>query len=569
MSQPTKQIKKILVLGDFQSGKTSGQVQNSYDIQASNSSVVSVFVAYGTNTNKENQERHIRRVYGKKVVLISTPEELRAFLICLQKDKIEGSRYESMPVVLSVLGHHVALQTLQKILSTKSPFTYRLWLDESDSYSLNFDRQKVHTRKDNIVDSISKLEYHSVEEIYYVTATPFTELVSCTDFDEVVPVAPGENYKGINDIIEKATAISSEDILLFEKGKLTEEMEYYLKEDNSYKNTVTIISTSSSMETHKIQAETINNYLQDKNTLVVEFNSNQGTKYFSLENPYVAAKKNRKDQLVEMFEVAQNYTKLFVVGYQMLDRSVTLKEGKFQTYSSMLFSCGKESSLSSFMQRAARICGYQDTVPTFVSDKLSQAELNNYDYPTLVRICTENKGHSDRRKALLGLTKDEIVSSDPLGRYRNNYFRPKGSIASTPQQHLSSEEEVRGAGYDIITNHQVFNKEELNEEVLQQLQSKSRAGSASPLRHFLDSIFPACNRVLQAVSEDGSWHLDRQLPNRTNDLENYRDTLYYWDEKTLSVTNQPYQRYNRPFALYDLKNKTFKCYNETAAFKLL
>jgi len=574
MSQPeklTKAIRKILVLGDFQSGKTSGQVQNSYDIQTSNSSVVSVFVAYGTNTNKENQERHIRRIYGKNVVLVSSREDLRAFLICLQKDRTEGSRYLSgVPVVLSVLGHHVALQVLQKILSTKSPFSYRLWLDESDSYSLDFDKETVHTTKDNIVDSINKLEYHSVEEVYYLTATPFTELVSCTDFDDVLPVAPGAGYKGIDNIIEKATSISSDDIMYLENGKLTEEIKDYLTEENSYKNTVTLISTSSAMATHKRQAEAINNYLQDKNTLIVEFNSNKGTKYFSYVNPQISAKHNRKDQLVEMFEVAQDYDKLFIVGWQMLDRSVTLKEGKFQTYSSMLFSSGKESALSSFMQRAARICGYQESTPGFISDKLSQAELNNYDYPTLVNICKENRNHVKRRSALLKLTRDEIASSNPLGTYRTNGIRTHGAAASTVQQYLETREEVEKAGYQVITKHEVFNRKELEEEVLNQLQSKIRAAASTPLHRFLDDVFPTCNRVLQAVTEDGTYLADRQLPNRNiNDLDNYRDTLYHWDGETLTVTNQPYQRYNKPFALHDLKTKTFRCYKSNAAFKIL
>ena len=573
MAQPkklTRAIRKILVLGDFQSGKTSGQVQNSYNIQTKNPSVVSVFVAYGTNTNKENQERHIRRIYGKNVVLVSSPEDLRAFLICLQKNRTEGSRYSSgVPVVISVLGHHVALQVLQKILSTKSPFTYRLWLDESDSYSLDFDKETVHTRKDNIVDSINKLEYHSVEEVYYLTATPFTELVSCTNFDDVVPVDPAEGYKGIGTIIEKAISISSDDIMYLENGKLTEDIKDYLTEENSYKNTVTLITTSSSMAVHKRQAEVINNYLQDKNTLIVEFNSNKGTKYFSHVNPQISAKHNRKDQLVEMFEVAQDYDKLFIVGWQMLDRSVTLKEGKFQTYSSMLFSSGKESALSSFMQRAARICGYQNSTPRFISDKLSQAELNNYDYPTLVNICKENKDHLSRRIALLKLTRDEIASSNPLGGHRNNGFRPKGTVASTVQQYLKTEKEVANAGYQLITKQEVFSKIELEEKVLNQLESKTRAAPSTPLHSFLDDIFPTCNRVLQAVTEDGVYLVDRQLPNRTNDLENYRDTLYDWDGETLTVTNQPYQRYNKPFALHDLKTKTFRCYNQTAAFKIL
>ena len=204
-SQPVNNPLKIsqwgvsLWIGEFQAGKTLSAIKESYKRQNRNPNIISVFVAYGTNINKENQERHIHNVYGKNMSLISTREDIKAFKLRAQKNELDFYR---KPIVISALGHWATLELLQNILTTKSRFRYHLWLDESDSYSKDFDKQEIHARKDNLIDSISYLEYHQVDEIICITATPFTELVSKTNFDSVREIEPGEGYISINNILK-------------------------------------------------------------------------------------------------------------------------------------------------------------------------------------------------------------------------------------------------------------------------------------------------------------------------------------------------------------------------------
>ena len=187
-------LKRTLWIGNFQAGKTSGAVKEAFKRQKAHPHVISVFIAFGTNVNKENQEEHIKTIYGPEVSLINSKQALRAFKLRLQKDQL---RFYRSSIVISILGHHSSLEVLQNILSTKSDFEFDIWLDESDSYSKDFNHQKVSIRKDNLIDSMSRLEYCKVREIICITATPFTELVSNTDFHEIEHKRPGQGYKGL------------------------------------------------------------------------------------------------------------------------------------------------------------------------------------------------------------------------------------------------------------------------------------------------------------------------------------------------------------------------------------
>ena len=65
-------LKSVLWIGKFQAGKTTSAVLESHRRQTQNPNLISVFFAYGTNSNKENQEIHIQKSYGKYLTLIST-----------------------------------------------------------------------------------------------------------------------------------------------------------------------------------------------------------------------------------------------------------------------------------------------------------------------------------------------------------------------------------------------------------------------------------------------------------------------------------------------------------------
>ena len=61
-------IKTTLWIGQFQAGKTTAAIKESKDRQGRDPELISVFIAFGTNTNKENQEKHIKNIYGKLVI---------------------------------------------------------------------------------------------------------------------------------------------------------------------------------------------------------------------------------------------------------------------------------------------------------------------------------------------------------------------------------------------------------------------------------------------------------------------------------------------------------------------
>lgn len=555
-----RKIQTELWIGNFQAGKTSSAVQKAYETNKTNKKIIPVFIAYGTNSTKENQERHIRRVYGSNCDLINTADGFKAFKVRAQKGALD---YYSTPIVISVLGHWASLECLQSILTTKSDFQFHLWLDESDTYSLDFDKQDVTTRKDNLIDSIKKLEYHKVSKIHCITATPLTELLNTTDFTKVKLIEPGKGYIGISTIFKKPKRVDTETLRNFKKGIMSPELQDYFLKEAKKVNTVTLVSTSSMMADHKVQAKAVAKLANSNKVLVVEFNSNRGIKYFSKEEIRVTEKRNRKDQLQEMFDMAQNYDKLFIVGSSMIDRSVTLKGGKFQTYSSMLFSAGRDPSLAPLLQRVSRICGYQTKVPTLHTDLNDKLFLAGEAFEMYIDMVKDKPKYKDRRKALLSLGERFHIFPNAFGRYRNNKVVPQ-TTARTPAYKSKSREEVEAYGYQIINAVSHVKEEDLKAEIVQQLNEGKKCSSGTPLHKFISNLYFTVDKILNVRDADGkAAHQYYQLPNN-EDVNNFRNTLYFWEDNTLSVSNQPYPRVNRTYAIEDLTMRNeqhFDCYN--------
>ena len=553
-------IETELWIGNFQAGKTSSAVEYAYKINQTNPKIIPVFIAYGTNSTKDNQERHIRRIYGDKCTLISDSEGFTAFKVRAQKAALN---YYDSPIVISGLGHWATLEHLQNILTTKSDFQFHLWLDESDTYSLDFDKQDVVARKDNLIDSIKKLEYHKVSKIYCITATPLTEIVNTTNFSKVKYIEPGEGYIGISTIFDNAEKVPTETIRDFKKGVISPELQDYFLGEAKKVNTVTLVSTYKIMKDHKVQARSIANLINSDKVLVVEFNSNSGTKYFSNREIRVTEKRNRKDQFQEMFDIAQNYDKLFIVGSGMMDRSVTLKGGKFKTYSSMLFSAGRNPTLASLLQRVARICGYQNEIPklhTDLSDKLFLAGEAIEMYINLVKDKPKAK---DRRKALLHLGEKFQDFKNVFGDYRNNSVVPQTSVR-TPVYRARSKQEVEDCGYQTINEVIHKRKKDLDPEVVKQLNEGKKCTTGTPLHKYISSLFFTVDKILNVRNENGkAVNQYYQLPNN-EDTNNFRNTLYFWEDDTISVSNQPYPKVNRVYAIEDLtvrEQPQFDCYS--------
>ncbi len=414
-----------------------------------------------------------------------------------------------------------------------------------------------------------KLEYHKVEEIICVTATPFTEMVSTTDFNEIKEIEPGEGYIGIDQTLKEPVELENEDITEFNSGILSPEIMQILSSENSKKNTVTLISTTTRMEGHKLQCHAIEKYLNDPKTLVVELNSNKGNKYFSpgmegiLFQPYYGS---RGDQLAQLFSVANNFEKLFIVGGGMLDRSVTLKSKKFNSFSGYIYSAGREVALSSLLQKASRTCGYQDFIPQFYTDVGSKMYLAKIDYPKYIKITQDNPKALERRIELLSVNRLDVNYKRPLGRHRHNNTTDKSSPRST-QCITKTPEEAERLNYKILNELKEFKSNDLPEDVLKQLQDNKRAQRGTPLQRFIWDNFPLSNRILNVRGiEDGDLDYFRwQLPNnKIADL--YRDTLYGWHKDTLSISVQPYQTVRGKYAVQNIITKDFNCYNEEGAF---
>ena len=127
-----------------------------------------------------------------------------------------------------------------------------------------------------------------------------------------------QDYIGINLILKSQVELEKEDITEFNSGILSPEIMQILSSENAKKNTVTLISTTTRMDGHKLQCHAIEKYLNDPKTLVAELNSNKGNKYFYPEitgrnlaiRPFYG---NRGDQLAELFAVAENFEKLFIL----------------------------------------------------------------------------------------------------------------------------------------------------------------------------------------------------------------------------------------------------------------
>ena len=206
------------------------------------------------------------------------------------------------------------------------------------------------------------------------------------------------------------------------------------------------------------------------------------------------------------------------------------------------------------------------TTEHWLTDKSSKVTLAEYDFQQYVDICKNNLDAKNRRTALLELTKSQVNFTNVFGNYRNNGIKPKGAIHSTPVVTYINKNEF---SYPVITKCKSFADSEIPSEALNQLKEKRKAGKNTPLYNFIMEQFLVVVKILEAVGADGKSHIAYQLPNRDRDLDNFRDTLYLYRGNKLTISNQPYARVNKSFALFDISSNEYKAYNNKSAFKRL
>jgi len=549
------QPKKILRLGGLQSGKTSGAVIESLTESKKDKKLVNIFIAHKTNVNKDNQDLHIETHYKDKVHLLQTEKEISAFTACLEKGiNMFSSDY---PVVISCLDNYNQLEAVLTLCALKTELKFDIYIDESDSMALYHEVKKSGVRKDNIVDSL--IRQSSVRRFICLTATPFTEIASSLHWDEIVNVKSGPNYKGLEDCsVEKVTESAMND---FNRGVIPYSIEEIIKEQATLFNTVTLISTKKGNSLHYKQAEAISGLL-DQNCLVAVLNSDPVQKYFVQgKTYYVPTKRNREGQLNELFETAKNFKKLFIIGYDMLSRSTTFKRGKFQEISGLLFSASEDTGLSFMLQRLGRVCGYQDRKGTIFTDKEKLVTLGLLQYPEMLEVASKYKDPEERMKALFHNVR--VFFSFIFGA-KNNGKKIKQSSRSPSIKGVSAKR-AESLGFNVLSEYKEIRAAEIPKEVLEQLEENKKASQGTPLYNYILLQNYKSNRILNPTKTSANM----ALPNASI-ADNYRDTLYHYDNGVLKILVQPQQtiRDNVPFAVHNIFTGGVDCYSPNGKIRV-
>ena len=557
LTKTEKAVITALWLGKFQQGKTVKAVRKSLkDMQ--NYKEVQVFIAYGMHIVKQNQENHIKIIYhGVDYTLINTIQELRALAVDLQKGV-----YPSNNIVISLLGNSGQLGALIKLLSIKSTLRFQIWVDESDTYGLNFKRQHIKVQKDNLIDSIKSLEYKLVRKINLITATPTTELACSTDFDEVHPLPLSKNYIGLEDI--KLNKCSEDSIVALNRGVVKSDVLQFLSSQCKIKNSVTIISTKKYKESHVAIAKAVSSKMP-ATVLTAVVNSMYGGKFYC--KGRLTSRQYIQPSIAEIFEIAKikGYEKLIIVGHDSLDRSITLKDNaNVFSISGMIFNCSENSPLASALQRLARVCGYQTLIPEILTPKVAQLKLGIASLNEIVEGCLQYPKYKERNNYIM-------TQLDP-SKYKNLFGSKNNAVAKRVNMNerdcvFSSQEEAEAADFPCITKSKEYSYGELiekNPKAFQQLIDEEKAVKNSHLYNFLISIWITSRRILNAL-DDSKSRANMQKPNQVDSDENFRDTLYLLENQKLKVVHQPYEwiREGQAYSIEDIMTGEFHAYKGT------
>ena len=546
--------KKILRLGALQSGKTTGSVTESVKESKKNSNLVNIFIAHKTNVNKDNQEKHIENLYRGKVELLNTSREIATYTAFLEKRKnMFSSNY---PVCISCLDHYTQLEAVLTLTGLRTDKQFDTYIDESDAMALFHDRKGSDVRKDNIVNSL--IQHETIRKFNCLTASPFTEIASKIHWDDIVIVEPGAKYKGPDDCnIVKITEAAMKD---FNRGVISYSLEEIFKEEAKLFNTVTLVATKRDNTLHHKQAELIS-FLVGEKCLVAVLNSDTKQKYYvNGKTHYVPTKRNGAGQLEELFEVAKDYNKLFVVGHDMIGRSVTLKAGKFQEISSMIFSCSYDTDLATMLQRIGRVCGYQKNPGTIFTDKHKLLQQGLMQYPEMLEIAKKYKDPNERMKALFHEV--PIYFPKVFGQ-KNNDVKIKSSSRTASETGVESAE-ASLLGFNVLSDLKEIPSKNIPSNILESLKVGEKAVQGSDIYNYILNLDYRSKRILKAENKS----INMALPNASIE-DNYRDTLYHYEGNTLRIVVQPNRdlRDNVPFAVHNIFTGKVDCYSPKGQFR--
>lgn len=341
-----------MINGAMQSGKTEYVVKRALKNQKPHN--IEVFIHYNTNESMESTNEKIKKY---DVDLFSGLEALRRFHLRLTTKRLQ----RETKYVLSLIAHHSSMEQLKKIITAYSTtygmgYEFNINIDEDDTLALDHSVKKGKTvQKQRLAQAI--IEMPGVGDVRNVSATPYAEHFSETDFDEMTDAPVGEGYVGVETIVKNANySFTEEDMASFSRLEPTKAVIDLIQDGFEG---ASLIQTSKNKKDHAIIARNIMDNCNQPNIVVI-MNSDKGSY-----GCYVTKKgyglKSENWNPFKAYKLAKDLgiKKVFIVAYFLSDRTNTFRarEGDFNQLRSV-FHCSPSATIETKLQRVGRICGY-------------------------------------------------------------------------------------------------------------------------------------------------------------------------------------------------------------------
>lgn len=524
--------RRIMINGNMQSGKSEHAVKTALENQIPSN--IEVFIHYSTNESMESTNDKINRY---DVELFSGLEALKRFHLRLTRRGLDiKTNY-----VLSLIAHHSSMEVLKKIITAYSTtygtgHVFNISIDEDDTLALDHSVKKGKpVQKQRLAQAL--IEMPSVQTVRNITATPFAEHLSETDFDVIETAPVGEHYVGIETIIEHADdSFTEEDMQSFSALEPTDRVKNFIQDDFEG---VTLIQVIQNKKDQSIIARNIMDNCKEKH-LVVVMNSDKAN-YGCYINGKGVGNKSQNWNPFKAFELAESLEikKVFIVAYYLSDRTNTFRarKGLFNKLRS-IFYCSPSATHETKLQRVARICGYPIghipqlyTTPETLDYLFESVEL----YQRVMNISEDVRTAKAREQVWAGIGNVDLKKIKHTNGYANT-FANSYSITSNPINRISEYDEgtvpdhIDMSSTDLLTNTELANyfREKYN-----------------------------VNTVLN-VTKDTKKRLQLLRPNQPSQtgMQSHRELAILFIGRDYKVIKQEHEYYTtkKPFALHNMDN---------------
>ena len=349
--------KRFLFTGDMQSGKTSDLVRRILKSLEENENIVEVIINYNTNASMDSTNQKLREKGGQNLKIWSGREGLDAMKYQIQYNKLDRSKHH----VISLIAHYASVDKLNEIIglwSTKynpgSP-VFNMSIDEDDSLALDHSKKKIIVLKQDRIQAA--IEHPLVGIVRNITATPFANHFSETDFDKIIRVPHGEGYVGLEKILRRAdiSTFNQTDIKSLYSLEPTKNMIDWVNADFEG---VSLIQITSTKVTQALIVQNLKNICP--NSVIALSNSDKG-QYTYYVNGKAHGNMSTSFDHEMAFSLARTagYKKVFIVAYYLSDRTNTFRasDGIFNNMRT-LFDSSSSTHDETLIQRIGRSCGY-------------------------------------------------------------------------------------------------------------------------------------------------------------------------------------------------------------------